>query len=104
MPKEVRRPNFPIKWKHGFCELSTLLFLLTHYSQHSMVTPSGNQRTNGERWKVPASSGTDKNMSFINTCVQSNSDVQAALKSRDCLGEAISIVATEKAKVRMRVC
>lgn len=43
-------------------------------------------------------------MSLTNTYVQPNSDVQVVLKSRDCLGEVISIVASEKAKVRMRVC
>lgn len=50
-------------------------FLLTHYSQLSMVTLSANQLTNGERWKVPASSGTDQRMSLINTGVQPDPDV-----------------------------
>jgi len=83
---------------------------LSYFSAHRLspascddpVTDLGLQATNQEPWRVPAPFGTDQRISLINTCVQPHPEVQAVLKFRDGLMQAISIGAREETKVKMR--
>lgn len=66
--KRSVKAKFPNKMETWIVWIIYPTFLLTTiYSQRSMMIPSGNQWTNGECWKVPASSGTDQRMSLTNT-------------------------------------